>query len=96
MVQYELTRTSLYDVAVKKTPVLLVHGGAWAIPELEAEAHELGVKAALEAGWRVLVAGGSCLDAVEASVAAMEDDGTFDAGRGSFLTSPVGWHAWND
>ena len=87
MVQYELTGTSLYDVAVKRTPVLLVHGGAWAIPEPEAEAHELGVKAALEAGWRVLVAGGSCLDAVEASVAAMEDDGTFDAGRGSFLTS---------
>jgi L-asparaginase / beta-aspartyl-peptidase len=29
--------------------------------------------------------GGSCLDAVEAAVVTMEDDETFDAGRGSFL-----------
>lgn len=68
-------------------PALLVHGGAWAIPEAEAEAHEHGVRAALEAGWRVLACGGAAVDAVEAAIAAMEDDPTFDAGRGSFLTS---------
>jgi beta-aspartyl-peptidase (threonine type) len=45
------------------------------------------VRAALAAGWAGLEKGGSALDAVEASVAAMEDDPTFDAGRGSFLTS---------
>jgi beta-aspartyl-peptidase (threonine type) len=33
----------------------------------------------------VLRAGGSALDAVEAAIRLMEDDGTFDAGRGSFL-----------
>lgn len=64
---------------------MLVHGGAWAIPDDAVEAHLRGVQAAAEAGWRVLSAGGSCLDAVEAAVVVMEDDETFDAGRGSFL-----------
>jgi beta-aspartyl-peptidase (threonine type) len=39
----------------------------------------------MEAGWRVLEGGGPALDAIEAAVAIMEDDETFDAGRGSFL-----------
>ena len=65
--------------------MMLVHGGAWAIPNSAVEAHLHGVRAAAEAGWKVLSAGGSCLDAVEAAVAVMEDDETFDAGRGSFL-----------
>jgi L-asparaginase / beta-aspartyl-peptidase len=64
---------------------MLVHGGAWAIPDDMIEAHLQGVRAAADAGWQVLRRGGSCLDAVEASVVAMEDDETFDAGRGSFL-----------
>ena len=38
-------------------------------------------------GWAILERGGSALDAVEASTVALEDDITFDAGRGSFLTS---------
>ena len=66
-------------------PVLVVHGGAWAIPDDMVEAHVLGVNAALAAGWRVLERGGSSLDAVEEAVVIMEDDETFDAGRGSFL-----------
>jgi beta-aspartyl-peptidase (threonine type) len=66
---------------------LLVHGGAWAIPADAAEAHEQGVRRALEAGHAILSKGGSALDAVEASVTVLEDDPTFDAGRGSFLTS---------
>jgi L-asparaginase / beta-aspartyl-peptidase len=66
-------------------PVLLVHGGAWAIPDSDVEAHVRGVEAAAAQGWQVLQGGGSCLDAVEASVLAMEEDETFDAGRGSFL-----------
>lgn len=66
-------------------PVILVHGGAWAIPDDTVEAHQRGVEAAAAAGWRVLQSGGSSLDAVEAAVVVMEDDETFDAGRGSFL-----------
>jgi beta-aspartyl-peptidase (threonine type) len=66
-------------------PVLVVHGGAWAMPDDMVEAHLLGVRNALAAGWRVLAAGGAALDAVEEAVVIMEDDETFDAGRGSFL-----------
>ena len=44
-----------------------------------------GVRNALSAGWRVLEAGGGALEAVEEAVVIMEDDETFDAGRGSFL-----------
>src|SRR5690349_15030216 len=65
--------------------MMLVHGGAWAIPDGAVEAHLRGVRAAADAGWKVLSAGGSCLDAVEAAVVVLEDDETFDAGRGSFL-----------
>jgi len=68
-------------------PVLLVHGGAWAIPDDLVEAHLAGVRSALAAGWRVLESGGTALDAVETAVVALEDDETFDAGRGSFLNA---------
>jgi beta-aspartyl-peptidase (threonine type) len=64
---------------------MLVHGGAWAIPDDAIESHLYGVRAAAETGWKILAQGGSCLDAVEAAVIHMEDDETFDAGRGSFL-----------
>ncbi len=66
-------------------PVLVVHGGAWAMPDDMVDAHIRGVKNALSAGWHVLDRGGSALDAVEEAVVVMEDDETFDAGRGSFL-----------
>lgn len=68
-------------------PILLVHGGAWAIPDDMVEAHLNGVRNAIAAGWQMLEQGGTALDAVEASVVVMEDDETFDAGRGSFLNS---------
>lgn len=66
-------------------PVLVVHGGAWAIPDDMVDAHLNGVRNAVAAGWSALERGGSALDAVEAAVVVMEDDETFDAGRGSFL-----------
>jgi L-asparaginase / beta-aspartyl-peptidase len=66
-------------------PVLLVHGGAWAMPDDAVDAHLHGVRNALATGWRVLERGGAALDAVEEAVVIMEDDETFDAGRGSFL-----------
>ena len=55
------------------------------MPDDMVEAHIRGVNNALSAGWRVLERGGSALDAVEEAVVIMEDDETFDAGRGSFL-----------
>jgi beta-aspartyl-peptidase (threonine type) len=64
---------------------LVVHGGAWAIPDDMVDAHLKGVRNALTAGWNALAKGGTALDAVEAAVVVMEDDETFDAGRGSFL-----------
>ena len=70
-------------------PVLVVHGGAWSIPDDMVEAHTRGVRNAIAAGWQVLERAGSgecaALDAVEEAVVIMEDDETFDAGRGSFL-----------
>ncbi|MGB6386415.1 MAG: isoaspartyl peptidase/L-asparaginase [Terriglobales bacterium] len=66
-------------------PILVVHGGAWAIPDDMVEAHLNGVRNAAAAGWRTFERGGSALDAVEEAVVVLEDDETFDAGRGSFL-----------
>ncbi len=70
----------------KPQPILLVHGGAWAMPNDAVAAHERGIALALAAGWSALERGGTSVDAVEAAVTVMEDDDTFDAGRGSFLT----------
>ena len=55
------------------------------MPDDMVDAHIHGVTNALAAGWRVLEREGSALDAVEEAVVIMEDDETFDAGRGSFL-----------
>ena len=71
---------------MKTQPVLLIHGGAWAMPDDAVTAHEDGIANALAAGYMLLEQGASSIDAVEAAVAVMEDDDTFDAGRGSFLT----------
>ena len=56
------------------------------MPDDAVEAHERGIAAALAAGWAALQHGGTSVSAVEAAVTIMEDDDTFDAGRGSFLT----------
>jgi L-asparaginase / beta-aspartyl-peptidase len=64
---------------------IIVHGGAWDIPGDMIEDHRRGMHDALSAGWQVLVRGGSAVDAVEAAVNSMENDATFDAGRGSFV-----------
>ncbi len=55
------------------------------MPDEMVEAHLLGVRNAVAAGWRGLERGGAALDAVEEAVVIMEDDETFDAGQGSFL-----------
>jgi beta-aspartyl-peptidase (threonine type) len=66
-------------------PSLIVHGGAWEIPEQSLEACRAGCHRALEAGWPILDRGGSAADAVEAAIVALEDDPIFDAGFGSHL-----------
>jgi beta-aspartyl-peptidase (threonine type) len=68
-------------------PVLLVHGGAWDIPSDEITAHTRGVSRAARVGFDLLHQGAAALDAVEAAVTVLEDDETFDAGRGSFLAA---------
>lgn len=67
---------------------LAVHGGAGTIRkdtmrrEREDAFHE-GLRRAVEAGRDVLANGGAALDAVTASVMALEDDPLFNAGRGA-------------
>ncbi|MGC1688078.1 MAG: isoaspartyl peptidase/L-asparaginase [Candidatus Acidiferrales bacterium] len=66
-------------------PSLIVHGGAWNIPDVAVEDCRTGCRRALETGWAILSKGGEALDAVEAAIVVLEDDPTFDAGIGSHL-----------
>lgn len=66
---------------------IIVHGGAGLIPPDRYETAREGCRAAAEAGWRVLAAGGSALDAVEAAITSLEDNPGFNAGTGGVLTS---------
>ena len=66
-------------------PSLIVHGGAWNIPDEAVEDCRDGIRRALTAGWKILSLGGAALDAVEAAIVILEDDPTFDAGIGSHL-----------
>jgi len=66
-------------------PSLIVHGGAWDIPDDAIDACKSGCLRALHAGWVVLANGGHALDAIEASITVLEDDPVFDAGFGSHL-----------
>ena len=64
---------------------LIVHGGAWDIPDESVDACKAGCLRALHAGWAVLSNGGHALDAIEAAITVLEDDPIFDAGYGSHL-----------
>src|SRR5437588_6302273 len=64
---------------------LIVHGGAWDIPDEAAEACKSGCHRALAAGWSILLRGGCALDAIEAAIMVLEDNPVFDAGYGSHL-----------
>jgi L-asparaginase / beta-aspartyl-peptidase len=72
-------------------PSLALHGGAGGrVEELTLEGrapYGEGLLAAYNAGWQVLAAGGSALDAVCASVEVLENDPLFNAGRGAALTA---------
>lgn len=67
---------------------IAIHGGAGTIlrssmtPELQAQ-YESGLRDARDAGYAILEAGGTALDAVEAAVKSLEDFPLFNAGKGS-------------
>ena len=66
-------------------PSIIVHGGAWDIPDDLVEAHLEGCRQAVDKGFDELSRGASAVQAVVEAVASMEDDPVFDAGRGSYL-----------
>jgi beta-aspartyl-peptidase (threonine type) len=69
------------------TLALVVHGGAGATAPERFAAARAGCHAAVRAGWQVLAAGGSALDAVQVAVMTLEDDPHFNAGTGAVLTT---------
>jgi beta-aspartyl-peptidase (threonine type) len=66
-------------------PSLIIHGGAWNIPDEAVEDCRKGIRRGLEAGWEILSRGGAAIDAVEAAIVSLENDPTFDAGFGAHL-----------
>jgi beta-aspartyl-peptidase (threonine type) len=66
---------------------IIVHGGAGIVTPERAEGVQQGCKEAALAGWRILQAGGSALEAVEAAVRSLEDNPMYNAGTGACLTS---------
>jgi len=66
-------------------PAIIVHGGAWYIAPDRVEAYGDGCRRAATEGWSALLEGASALDAVELAVRILEDDPTYDAGRGSYF-----------
>lgn len=64
---------------------IIVHGGAWAIPEQLLKLSQEGVKAAATIGWGILAQKGTAINAVEQAIRMMENNPIFDAGFGSAL-----------
>ena len=76
--------------ATSRRLAIAIHGGAGVIAreQLGADggaAYRQGLEAALDAGYAVLEAGGSSLDAVTTAVRLLEDNPLFNAGRGAVL-----------
>jgi beta-aspartyl-peptidase (threonine type) len=67
---------------------LVVHGGAGGLERIKGREAEIraAMAAALTAGHRVLAAGGSSLDAVQAAVVVLEDSAHLNAGKGAVFT----------
>ena len=70
-----------------RVPTLIVHGGAGADPAEGWEELRTGIGEAVLAGWAVLSAGGTALDAVEHAVRSLEEHPRFNAGRGAVLNT---------
>ena len=72
--------------------MLVVHGGAGTITRAEMTAtmdsmYRASMTRAIRAGYEVLNAGGTSMDAVVATVRILEDDSLFNAGKGAVLTN---------
>ncbi len=70
---------------------LAIHGGAGTLPRAESGGerefrYRAGLAAALDAGYAVLEAHGSSLDAVTRAIVSLEDNPSFNAGLGSVFT----------
>ncbi len=82
--------TEVPDVGDKPEWVIAIHGGAGGTEpadlgtEKSARTRE-DLRAALEAGARILESGGTGVEAIEAALTIMEDSVHFNAGRGSVL-----------
>lgn len=68
-------------------PTIIVHGGAKTISPDKVAANNAGCIAAAEAGWVVLINGGTASEAVEAAIRVLEADPTFNASLGATLNS---------
>jgi len=71
---------------VARRIAIAVHGGAGIMARLtdaQQTRYRQGLERALDAGYEVLARGGASVDAVSASVVALEDDPLFNAGRGA-------------
>ncbi|ANA34716.1 Isoaspartyl peptidase [Ralstonia mannitolilytica] len=74
------------------TPILAIHGGAGTITRSDMSAdkeaaYQQALNDILAAGQRILVDGGSALDAVTEAVRLLEECPLFNAGKGAVLTS---------
>ncbi len=82
--------------AGEKPLALVIHGGAGTIkkenmtPEMEA-AYKAKLQEALDAGYEVLSAGGTSVEAVRSAINVMEDSPLFNAGKGAVFNS-IGKH----
>lgn len=76
--------------AAAAEPVLVIHGGAGVerkdLSPAEESAARAALRQALVKGHAVLTAGKSALEAVTAAITVLEDDPTFNAGRGAVFT----------
>ncbi len=70
---------------------IAIHGGAGGDPndwsEAKVQARNEGLARGLQTGRDLLAQGGTAIDAVEAVIRVLEDDSSFNAGRGSVLTT---------
>ena len=73
-------------------PAIAIHGGCGVMAKLglsdeEWAAARADLALSLRAGWAVLQAGGSAVDAVEAAIVVMEDSPQFNSGHGAALNA---------
>src|SRR5207237_2804589 len=66
------TNRTRFAILDSMKPALIVHGGAWDIPDEAVDSCKSGCQRALAAGWSILSKGGHALDAIEAAVVVLE------------------------